>query len=155
MLRVKADKRAIGFDIKMAWLAISRMYNQKAARGGISTNTGFVLLHIDEKNGTPATKIAPLMGMEPRSLSRILARMEQEGLIRREPDANDRRMVRIFPTDMGLEIKAAVKEEVIAFNKELYGRIPAHKLDTFFEVLDNIQHIIKTTSNANSRETVK
>ncbi len=127
----------------MAWLAISRMYNNEAGKGGINTNMGFVLLHIDDENGTPATKIAPLMGMEPRSLTRMLANMEESGLIYRRPDPNDGRMVRIFPTEFGLEVKAVSKEVVISFNKALYNTIPKEKLDAFFEVIDTIHEVVK------------
>ncbi len=136
-------QRAIGLDIKVTWLAISRMYNNIAQQEGINTNIGFVLLHIDDKEGTPATKIAPLMGMESRSLTRMLAKMEEQGLIRREQDPSDGRMVRIFPTELGLKAKAKSKEVVIGFNKDLYDAIPRDKIQTFFEVIDQINEVIK------------
>jgi DNA-binding MarR family transcriptional regulator len=153
-LEVKTYKRAIGFDIKMAWLGISRMYNERASREGINTNIGFVLLHIDDKEGTPATKIAPLMGMEPRSLTRMLARMEEQKLIKKVPDQNDRRMVRIVPTEKGLEVKAVAKEVVIGFNKRLYNSIPPENLETFFTVIDQINTLIKTHNHDDSRESL-
>lgn len=141
---VKALKqRAIGFDLKITWLAISRMYNNIATEEGINTNIGFVLLHIDDDKGTPATKIAPMMGMESRSLTRMLAKMEEECLIRREQDPTDGRMVRIFPTEQGLKAKAVAKDVVISFNKDLYQAIPDEKLEVFFEVIDQINEVIK------------
>lgn len=142
-------KRAIGFDIKMAWLAISRMYNAEAKVQEITTNSGFVLLHIDEEEGTPATKIAPLMGMEARSLTRMLNRLEQQGLIMRKDDKFDRRMVRIFLTPKGLEMKAHAKKVVLDFNSKVYGSIPEEKLSTFFEVIDQLHDIIKLKSFEN------
>lgn len=148
-VRQKEKKRAICFDIKVAWLAISRMYNTQAEMADITTNIGFVLLHIDE-NGTPATKIAPIMGMEARSLTRMLAKLEERKLIYRVPDLTDRRMVRIFLTEEGKRKKAISKEVVIAFNKTLYNNIPKEQLDTFFHVLDHIHEIIKTNNHAGS-----
>lgn len=145
---VKALKqRAVGFDLKITWLAISRMYNNIAQQEGINTNIGFVLLHIDDEKGTPATKIAPMMGMESRSLTRMLAKMEDQGLIRREQDPTDGRMVRIFPTDLGLQAKAISKDVVISFNKDIYNAIPEEKLDVFFEVIDQINEVIKERNN--------
>lgn len=156
-------KRAIGFDIKMAWLAISKMYNTASAEAherykhseearkfnmdteseGITTNMGFVLLHIDDQEGTPATKIAPLMGMEPRSLTRMLKKMESDGFIYRQADPSDGRIARIFPTEKGLQIKSIAKEVVITFNKEVASRIPEEKLNVFFEVIDDIHDILQ------------
>lgn len=121
------------------------MYNGKAAMGDITTNIGFVLLHIDEVNGTPATKIAPLMGMETRSLTRMLAKLEERGLIYRVPDEVDRRMVRIFLTKEGKQKKAFAKGVVIDFNKKLYQHIPMEQLDTFFAVVDQIHGILNGT----------
>ncbi|MDX2245526.1 MAG: MarR family transcriptional regulator [Bacteroidia bacterium] len=149
-VRQKEKKRAICFDIKVAWLAISRMYNNQAVHEDITTNIGFVLLHIDEVNGTPATKIAPIMGMEARSLTRMLAKLEERQLIYRVPDLSDRRMVRIFLTEEGKQKKAVSKEVVIGFNKTLYNHIPKDELDTFFKVLDNIHEIIKNNNHAGS-----
>ncbi len=123
------------------------MYNSLAQKIGITTNIGFVLLHIDEREGTPATKIAPLMGMESRSLTRMLARLEEKDLIYRQADDYDKRMVRIFLTEEGLKKKARSKEVVIGFNKEVYSSIPQEKLDTFFEVIDQIHEIIHTKKN--------
>ncbi len=149
-VNIQEKKRAIDFDIKVAWLAISRMYNSKAAEFGITTNIGFVLLHIDEKNGTPATKIAPLMGMESRSLTRMLARLEERGLVHRQPDPIDRRVVRIFLTPEGEQAKAITKEVVINFNKALYQRIAPEDLKTFFRVIDNIHEVINSYDHAGS-----
>lgn len=147
----KTKRRAACFDIKVAWLAIARMYNVRAVKQDITTNIGFVLLHIDDTEGTPATKIAPLMGMEARSLTRMLARLEEKGLIYRKADPSDRRMVRIYLTEEGLRKKRVSKEVVIAFNKDLYASIPEEDLHTFFQVLDKIHETIKERNHVGSR----
>ncbi len=134
-------RRAVCFDIKVAWLSIARMYNVEAVKEDITTNIGFVLLHIDDE-GTPATKIAPLMGMETRSLTRMLARLEEMGLIYRQKDPNDGRMVRIFLTEEGQKKKAYSKDVVIHFNKLLYNNISEEELVSFFKVLDTIHEFI-------------
>lgn len=124
--------------IKTAWHAISRMYNQQAWKHDITTAIGFVLLNIHSEHGTPATKIAPLMGMEARSLTRTLKTMEEKGLIRRAQDANDKRSVRIFLTDRGKEKKEVSKETVLNFNNRVRDQIAPQKLRTFFIVMNEI-----------------
>ena len=61
-------KESVDYHIKVCWHAISRMYNQQAAQYDITTSIGFVLINIDPTDGTPATKIAPLMGLSPSKL---------------------------------------------------------------------------------------
>lgn len=149
-VKIQEKKRAVCFDIKTTWLALSRMYNVPSQMEGITTNIGFVLLHIDDKIGTPATKIAPMMGMEPRSLTRMLARLEEKNFIYRKPDKEDKRKVHIFLTPLGLEKKTRAKEVVIAFNKRLYNNIAEKDLDTFFSVLDSIHNILGDYDSAQS-----
>ena len=96
-------EETVDYNIKVAWHAISRMYNTQAAQNDITTSIGFVLLNIDQERGTPATKIAPLLGLETRSLTRILRSMEEKGLIYKQADSVDKRSVRIFLTELGLQ----------------------------------------------------
>lgn len=120
------------------------MYNQQAVRYDLTTSIGFVLLNIDSKNGTPATKIAPLLGMEPRSLSRMLKSLEEKGLIYRKTDAKDKRFVKIYLTELGKEKKDIAKKTVKRFNQVIKNEIPEEKLQVFFEVLGNIHSIIES-----------
>jgi len=78
------------------------MYNQQALKYGGTMSVGFALLNIHSEEGTPATKIGPMMGLETRSLTRLLKSMEEKGLIYRETDKNDRRSVLIFLTKAGI-----------------------------------------------------
>ena len=94
-------EQSIDFNIKIAWHAISRMYSQYGQDFEISPSSGFVLLNIDVEKGTPATKIAPLMGLEARSLTRILKALEQKKWIIRKKDPLDGRLVRIFSNQEG------------------------------------------------------
>lgn len=139
-------EETIDHNIKAAWHAIARMYNQQASKQDITTSIGFVLLNISSKDGTPATKIAPLMGLESRSLTRVLKNMEEKGLIYREPDKNDKRSVRIYLTDLGIQKKEVSRKTVLTFNDEVRGQISKEKLDIFFEVIGGINKIIETNN---------
>ncbi|MCX7744053.1 MAG: MarR family transcriptional regulator [Flavobacteriales bacterium] len=137
-------EQTVDFQIKSAWHSINRMYNQQAVQYDLTTSIGFVLLNIDSKNGTPATKIAPLLGMEPRSLSRMLKSLEEKGLIFRKTDAKDKRFVKIYLTELGKEKKDIAKKTVKRFNQVIKNEIPEEKLEVFFEVLANIHSIIES-----------
>ena len=135
-------EETVDHNIKAAWHAISRMYNQQAAEHEFTTSIGFVLLNINSQEGTQATKIAPLMGLESRSLTRILKTMENKGFIYREKDPNDGRSVRIFLTEKGKKAKKISRKTVIQFNEVVRERIEDKKLDHFFEVINEISELI-------------
>jgi DNA-binding MarR family transcriptional regulator len=136
-------EETVDYNIKAAWHAIARMYNQQAVKHEITMSMGFVLLNINFEEGTPATKIAPLMGLEARSLTRLLKSMEEKGLIYREADATDKRLVRIVLTKEGKRKREISKQTVLRFNEAVREQIEGSKLDVFFEVLQQINRMIE------------
>jgi len=144
-------EETVDYNIKTAWHAINRMYNQEAIKNDITTSIGFVLLNINSKEGTPATKIAPLIGLESRSLVRMLKSMEEKGLICRKADPADRRLVRIFLTEKGLAKKEVSRKTVMAFNLQVRDVISEADLSVFFQVIQRINEIVESNS-INSNE---
>lgn len=146
MLNIKEQRdkvltgEMVDFDIKVTWLAISKMYAPLAEMHGISLTMGLVLLIINAVKGTKATKIAPALGMEPRSLTRMLKKMEEDKLIERRPDPEDGRSVRVFFTEAGLEKQKIAIKSVVEFNNTIRQRVPREKLASFFEVLEVIHN---------------
>jgi len=136
-------EETVDFQIKAAWHAIARMYNQQALKYGGTMSMGFALLNIHTDEGTPATKIAPMMGLEARSLTRLLKSMEEKGLIYREGDKNDKRSVRVRLTREGKKKKEKARDTVLRFNEAVRAEISAAQLDEFFKVLQGINRIIE------------
>lgn len=136
-------EETIDYNIKAAWHAIARMYNQQALKYGGTMSVGFALLNIHSEEGTAATKIGPLMGLETRSLTRLLKSMEEKGLIYRMADRNDRRSVRIFLTKAGRINKEKARDTVLKFNTAIREEIPADKLSIFFDVVQTISRTIE------------
>ena len=56
------------------------MYNSHAHDHEVTVSTAYVLLNLDADKGTPSTQIAPMLAMEPSSLTRLLKNMEEKKL---------------------------------------------------------------------------
>ncbi len=138
----------IDAQIKATWHAMNKMYNQVAGKFGTTQATGLVLLSIDKK-GTPSTSIAPSLGMEATSLSRIFNTLEDKGLIYRKQDNLDKRMVRIFLTKDGVVKRRIAKKVVTGFNDLIYKNIPQSKLSMFNEVMSDINQTIEEYKKQN------
>jgi DNA-binding MarR family transcriptional regulator len=136
-------EETVDFHIRWAWAKISKAYNVEAAKNGATMAIGYVLLNID-KDGTPSTKLGPKMGMEPTSLSRILKSMEEMKLIKRIADKNDKRVVKILLTTKGTEMREVSKQAVIKFNTLITANISSQKLNTFFDVMKQINVILES-----------
>ncbi len=149
-------EETVDYHIKSAWHAISRMYNQKAVLEDFTTAIGFVLININSKEGTPATKIAPLMGLEARSLTRMLKSMEEKGFIFKKPDLVDKRSVRIFLTPEGKRKKEISVKTIKEFNEQVREVVSEEELNDFFMVFQKINQVIENiqseTINPNAYE---
>lgn len=139
-------EETVDYNIKVAWHAISRMYNQYGTDFDVTASTGFVLLNIDVEEGTPATKIAPLMGLEARSLTRMLKTMEDKEWIYRAKDPVDGRSVRIFLTETGKEKREFARRAVKEFNHRIRSLVSEEQLRGFFEVTSRVVQLIDDRS---------
>ena len=139
-------EETIDYHIKAAWHGIARMYNQQALKYDGTMSIGYALLNISSEEGTPAMKIGPLMGLEPRSLTRLLKSMEEKGLIFRQVDKNDKRSVKVLLTREGKKMKEKSRETVVRFNEAIREEVPVQKLNIFFEVVQSINLVIEKNS---------
>jgi len=128
--------------IREVWMGITKIYNEEAAKYGGTMAIGYVLLKIDPQVGTPSTALAPMLGMEATSLSRTLKKMEEKGLIFREPNPYDGRSVLIKLTDYGCKMRDKSKETVLHFNDVMQQHIPEADLDTFKKVSNTILQLV-------------
>ncbi|MEQ8910628.1 MAG: MarR family transcriptional regulator [Vicingaceae bacterium] len=140
-------QETVDYHIKLAWHSIVNLYNQLAVEHELTQATGFVLLNIGDNGGTPATKIAPLMGMKKTSLSRMLKNMEDEGLICRIKDEQDGRQVNICLTEEGQKKKKVAKQVVKQFNEHILSNIDAEHLSCFYQVMQDINGLTEDYRN--------
>lgn len=145
-------EKTLDYALRATWQAVSRMYNEEAAKFGGTMATGFVLLSMDKENGTPSTALGPRMGMEATSLTRTLKTMEDKGLIYREKNPYDGRGVLLYLTDYGKEKRELSKNTVIKFNETIKQHIPEEKLNHFMEVAEIIHELIHQKAIFNQTE---
>lgn len=146
--------RTIDYILRTTWLAVNKMYNEEASKFGTTMATGFTLLSIDPEVGTPSTSLGPIMGMEATSLSRILKKMEELGLIERKPNPNDGRGVLIHLTEFGREKREYSRDRVLIFNDTIKKHVSEEKLKTFYEVTDSINELISNKKIYNKNKIV-
>lgn len=130
--------------IRSSWIELFKFYNDQASKEGGTLSMAFVLLTINEKYGTPVTKIAPRMNMEPNSLSRLLKSLEEKGFISKRKDLFDKRKVYICLTKSGLKLRDKASEKLFALEKIIKSKISNTELISFFNVLNHISDILES-----------
>jgi MarR family transcriptional regulator, transcriptional regulator for hemolysin len=70
--------------------------DQRARQFGISRAQWAVLVRIGRNEGLKQTELADILDLQPISLTRLLDRLAESGLIERRADPNDRRANRLY-----------------------------------------------------------
>ena len=70
--------------------------DQRARQFGISRAQWAVLIRIERSEGLKQSELAELLDLQPISLTRLLDRLADNGLIERRADPNDRRANRLY-----------------------------------------------------------
>ena len=76
---------------------------------------GRTLLTLRENDGASSAELCEIMDVRPSSMSELLGRMEEHGLVRRESSETDRRAVKVFLAEAG---KASVEKIEARFREE-------------------------------------
>jgi DNA-binding MarR family transcriptional regulator len=99
---VEAYETAVALRRASTRLAL-RLRAERAADGLGSTGVA-VLGQLHRRGALTASEIASAERMQPQSLTRVLATLEEQGLIAREQDTQDRRRHTIELTDRGRQL---------------------------------------------------
>jgi DNA-binding MarR family transcriptional regulator len=116
-------QETIDYFLKIVWQTVANKYNTLVADFGITQSIGYLLINIDETEGTTVSQAAALLGLKSTSLSRMLSQLEETGLIYRESNQGDKRSVKIYLTPLGKEKRQQARAVVKEFNNYLNAHI--------------------------------
>ena len=120
--------------------------DQLARQFGISRAQWSVLVRLDRSEGLKQSELAEMLDLQPITLTRLLDRLCDSGLIERRADPNDRRAKRLFLTDAArpvLEQLGELGEEVM---KATLAGVPREAVEQIVAQLavvkENLRHAI-------------
>jgi DNA-binding MarR family transcriptional regulator len=134
-------QETIDYFLKVVWQTVANRYNQLASEFGITQSIGYLLINIDDKEGTTVTEVAGLLGLKSTSLSRMLSNLEDMGLIYRESNKGDKRSVKICLTDLGKEKRHLARVVVRKFNDYLDAHISDAEKQQLTDMLKKINQL--------------
>jgi DNA-binding MarR family transcriptional regulator len=96
--------------LESAYALIDILDEEMQTERGLSMRWYDLLLHLeDEADGLAMNEIAERILFSKSGLTRVIDRMEEEGLVRRERPPSDRRVVRVYITAEGLDALHAAR----------------------------------------------
>ena len=102
-------------EIYEVFRAMRREFDARARAHGFTQGQWRVLSQLDRNQGISQAGLADILDMQPIAVSRVLDRMESNGLVERQPDPQDRRALQLFLTPAArpmLDILRGIGEEL-------------------------------------------
>lgn len=137
-----ADKMVL-YRLKKSWLKVEKFYNDVAKKNDASLSMAFVLMAINNEKGSTVTSIAPRIGLEPNSLSRLLKNLIEKGYVYKRKSKSDKRKVYICLTAAGIEKQVVALETLSMLEHTIKSRITKKQLEGFFAVNEAIFNSIE------------
>lgn len=114
-------------------------WEHKIVRGTeLTPNQMHAIEIIGHENSLRMKELAEKLGVTTGTLTVTVDRLEQKGLIQRQPHEKDRRSFRIILTDRGKKHFAKHHEFHIKLTEEIVSVLTAEELDSFETILEKV-----------------
>ena len=107
-------------------------------RSGVTSSQSGVLFLLGAKDGALIGDVAKALGVGPSGISGLVDRMEAAGLVRRSPDPQDGRAVRLELTDHGWAVREEAKARAAVINERLVEGFSDQELDVVARWLTHV-----------------
>src|SRR5216684_6574948 len=140
---MRPDGPPVGLQLALTSKAVSRAFNAALAEAGGSVPVWLMLSSLKSKERRTQLDLARAVGIEGPTLTRHLDGLEENGIVRRVRDGNDRRAVRVELTDEGERLFQTLRQAVIAFNRALTDGVADDELERLRTALARLEQNVR------------
>jgi DNA-binding MarR family transcriptional regulator len=105
-----------------------------------ATYNALRILRAAGKDGKTCSSVGVDMVARVPDVTRLMDRLERQGLVKRAREREDRRVVRVLVTDQGLALLDKVDKPLIELQRGLLGHLPKPELETMSQLLYKTRH---------------
>lgn len=145
----QTQPRSLGYKIKLLAQINHRRLQSILLPYGLTPFHWLVLRCLWKDDGLPVSEITEQLQEAGGTMTGVLDRMEERGLIARVKDAADRRIWRIYLTKKGNELESELLPLVERGRKRLVKGINQKELAIFERVMDQLMDNCKTILGEN------
>jgi DNA-binding MarR family transcriptional regulator len=145
--------KTLPFEISETAHALRKAFDRRACGHGVTRAQWKVLFRLERQPGLRQIELADMLDVEPITLSRIVDRLAEAGLVERVADPSDRRAWRLHITARArplVEKLHGIADEMIA---EAFAGIDPKEIEITREVLgrvrENASHVAQLNRASN------
>lgn len=144
--------KELAWDIGETAHMLRRFYQRRAGAFGVTRSQWRVLLWLGKEPGLKQVELAERMDIEPITLSRIVDRMEENGLVERCRDPEDRRAWRLALTDKARPVLDRLREEAGAMATIAFAGLGDEELVALQAVLARVRTNVEAADEAGTQD---
>ncbi len=131
--------------LETAWALTDIMDAEMQAERGLTLRWYDVLVHLEEaSDGLQMKELAGRILSSKSGLTRVVDRMDEAGLVRRERPANDRRVVKVLITPKGLdELHAARRAHHLSIQRHFADHLSDGDLAALSGSLEKVRRHVR------------
>lgn len=118
---------------------LRRAFDARVRELGMTSPQARLLLILAVTEGENQGFYAERLEVEPISLTRMIDRMEESGLIERRRDPADRRIWRLFLTERAIQLIDQAKDSLRGLEEEMLAGFDAPQRQALAEMLETIR----------------
>ena len=124
-------------------LAFWRMKHAFEREVGLSAATWFLLSMLIEEDGISQGEVSHRFEVDPSRITRLAQRLQDEGLLRRERDPEDNRVVRLYITEEGRLLVEDCQERRERFESRFRREFSPEELAEFRRALGVVARLMQ------------
>ena len=127
--------RNFGFILHDVARLLRTTFDRRVKSLGLTRSQGWVLNYLFRNDGMTQSDLADLLQIEKPTLGRLLDRLEAKGWVRREADATDRRVRRVFLTDEAEPALKAMRTAAAGVRRDALAGVAPEQAERFVDTL--------------------
>lgn len=120
-------------------------FEQRLDPGVLAPQEGHILSFLNGYAPCPINEVVTVFGLRGSTATSVLDRLEGRGLIRRDPNPDDRRSFLVDITAKGRKLAGEVQAHVEALEKAIAKRVSPEQEAGFRAVMEAIQDVTQVT----------
>ena len=123
---------------------LQRIFRTKIVPKELSYSQILAILVIPD-DGIEMSELAWIMGLDNSTVTRLIARLETNGFVKREKSMVDKRSIIVYLKNKGLTIQKNIEKKSDAIGQEIFLNDTQSQKETILENLSLFQWVLKKT----------
>ncbi len=112
---------------------------------GVTVSQGYILLALPEADSVTMNDLSSRMRLANSTMTRMVDQLSHKEMMTREPDPEDRRIVRVRLTQQGQDVKIRLKKAMHDLFSQILKEIPESEREHIIHSLETLKQSIVNT----------